>query len=175
MDLMNWYALQVVGGREKSVLRRVNEALERSPVSSAVSQVLVPTETVVEMKSGQRSERQQLLLPGYIIVEADWPTAATELLGVKGIITVLGGVANPAPMPSAQVETLLGLKSKQGPASRAPVAVGDTVRISAGPLSDFEGLVSEVDDRTQQATVQVEIFGRSTPAQISWRDLSLPK
>ena len=58
MALMNWYALQVVGGREKSVLRRVNEALERSSVSSAVSQVLVPTETVVEMKSGQRSERQ---------------------------------------------------------------------------------------------------------------------
>ena len=168
---MEWYALQVTTGRENSVQARVLEQLERKGASKYVSEVAVPSMVVIEIKDNQRVERQQRLMPGYILVHADWIKAGVALLAVNGVRGFVGQGEDPAPMDAKEVSKLLGRQSKTVDPETAPVKIGQQVRITSGPLCDFEGEVTQIDLRAQQATVTVQIFGRATPAQIQWRHL----
>lgn len=172
MSRMQWYALQVLSGQEQNVRSRVLHQLERHQAESAVREVLVPTTTVTEMRGDQRVQREQRLMPGYILVQANWDSAGSVLLGVRGIRGFIGQGNRPSPMTPEELEPLLGHSSRAVTLSRAPVEVGDEVRIVDGPLSDFTGKVVEVDASGQQATVEVQIFGRVTPTQVSWRHLA---
>lgn len=166
-----WYALQVMAGRENSVRARVLDQLQRSDALRYVDEVAVPATTIVEMKGTERVEREQRLMPGYILVHADWFSAGGILLSVQGVRGFVGQGDEPVPMQISEVQRLLGRRAQSRDSRTAPVKVGDEVRITDGPLTDFSGEVTDVDIRGQQATVQVQIFGRATPTIISWRHL----
>lgn len=171
MSRMQWYALQVMAGRENSVRTRVLEQLERGGKSRYVSEVAVPATVVVETKDNKKVEREERLMPGYLLVHADWLSAGGALLAVSGVRGFVGEGDEPVPMPEDEVRRLLGRQSRSVDPDSSPVKIGDHVRITDGPLSDFEGEVTEVDLKGQQATVLVQIFGRSTPTQVKWRHL----
>lgn len=167
-----WYALQVMAGRENSVRARVLDQLQRSNALTYVDEVAVPANTIVEMKGTERVEREERLMPGYILVHADWFAAGTLLLGVQGVRGFVGQGDEPVAMDQSEVQRLLGRREKARQSGQAPVKVGDEVRITDGPMSDFTGEVLDVDPRAQQATVRVQIFGRPTPTTVAWRHLA---
>lgn len=170
---MQWYALQVMAGRENSIRTRILDQLQRNGVSQYVAEIAVPSTVVVENKGNKRVEKEERLMPGYVMVCADWPMAGGALLAISGVRGFVGEGDNPVPMPEEEVSRLLGRQAKVVDPARAPVKMGDQVRIIGGPLSDFEGEVIDVDLRTQQATVMVQIFGRATPTQVAWGHLRL--
>jgi transcriptional antiterminator NusG len=173
MSLKKWYALQVMSGRENSVKGRILEQLERSDASVFVDELSIPSTTTVETKGSKRVERVERLMPGYILVHADWESCGQLLLSVSGVIGFSGQADNPTPLPLDQVQRLLGRKQESMLAYSTPFKVGDTVRITSGPLSDFTGEVLQVHEKILQATVEVQIFGRATPTQLAWLHLQL--
>lgn len=163
---MDWYALQTMVSHEDKVKRTL---LDIARENRDLDRVEVPVEEIAELKDGKRVVRTRRLMPGYVIVRArltpDLRTRLTNTPSVYGFVGDPGPERTPAPLGRAEVDRLLGERPKRSE-RRVNVNVGDLVRITSGPLAEFQGEVAEVDPDSGKLRVMVSIFGRETPAEL---------
>lgn len=169
---MRWYVVHVYSGMEKSVRRSLMERIERMGMSDKFGQILVPTEEVVEVKSGQRSVTERRFFPGYVLIEMEMTDDTWHLVRDTGKVTgFVGGKPNkPTPVPAREMEKLLQ-QMQDGidkPRPKVSYEVGELVRIKEGPFADFNGNVEEVNYEKSRLRVSVTIFGRSTPVELEF-------
>ncbi len=167
-----WYVVHAYSGMEKSVAKALQERVQREGLQSQFGRILVPTEEVVEVKSGKKAITERRLYSGYVLVEMEMTDEAWHLVKSTPKVTgFLGGSANrPSPLPQKEVDEIL-LRMQEGyekPKPKVLFEVGEMVRVKDGPFTDFNGNVEEVNYDKSRVRVSVTIFGRSTPVDLEF-------
>ena len=166
-----WYIVHAYSNCENKVAEAIREAAEKIGLQDRITDVLVPTEQVVELRRGQRVQAERRYMPGYVLVNMDLNDEAYHL--IKDIPKVTGflGTAN-KPMPITEKEVQRILKQVEEGVERPKPAItfdiGEQVRVVDGPFQSFSGLVEGVDEENSRLKVAVSIFGRATPVELEY-------
>ena len=175
----SWYMLQVFVGHEAKIERNVRTLLERKELDSAVvTDVKVPVEEIIEIKDGKKKTKHENFMPGYLMVELDlpeigWKDTCTALRRIQGVTGFVGTDPNvrPRAISAAEAKNLLQkigvLKSEKTVKIKQSYSIGDIVKITDGPFASFSGNIEEVNDEKDKLRVNVQIFGRATPVEVS--------
>ena len=169
---LRWYIVHAYSGMEKAVERNITERITRAGMQSKFGRILVPTEEVVEMKSGQRKTTERRLFPGYVFVEMVMDDDTWHLVKHTSKVTgFVGGAKNrPAPISEEEVQKIVS-QMQEGtdkPRHKIEFMVGEMVRVKEGPFTDFNGTVEEVNYEKNKVRVSVTIFGRATPVELEF-------
>lgn len=167
--LEKWYALSVIAGSEEKTKRKILERLKKADQKVPGLELICPDEEVmVKTRGGEEKKKRKMTLPGYMLVRCrSLDETSINLIGqVKGVIEFMGGNQNPTELPEEEVKRILHEKTSAAvEKGRELFSEGDEVTITAGPLQGFVAVVEEIQDGGKMA-VQVEIFGRTTKAQL---------
>ena len=171
-----WYVLRAVSGKESKVKEYLDADIKNSDLSEYVSQVLIPTEKVYQVRNnGKKIVKERSYLPGYVLVEAALVgEVAHHLRNTPNVIGFLGGSENPVPLRQSEVNRILGTVDElqeSGEELNVPYTVGETVKVTVGPFSGFSGLIEEVNTEKRKLKVMVKIFGRKTPLELGFMDV----
>ena len=167
---MEWYIIKVQSNRESSVADALRRKVKIAGLDSYFEQILVPTEDVMEYRNGKRRVSKRKLYPGYIVVRMAITDDTWFLVReTSGIGDFTGSAGKPTPMLAKEVERILPKPADRGAElvkTAIPFKVGDRVRIKEGTFENFEGDVHAIDEANGRVTVMINIFGRSTPAEL---------
>jgi len=167
-----WYVVHAYSGMEKSVMRALQERIDRAGMQDKFGRILVPTEEVVEVKNGQKSITERRFFPGYVLVEMEMTDESWHLVKNTNKVTgFVGGKANkPTPISQKEVEKILTQiqEGVERPRPKTLFEVGEMVRVKEGPFTDFNGNVEEVNYEKSRLRVSVTIFGRATPVELEF-------
>lgn len=168
----NWYMLHTYSGFEMRVEKQINELKRTAQDEGLIHQVLLPTEKVVEIgKDGQRRTVTRKLFPGYIMVQMTMTDFSWHLVqSIPKVTGFVGGKNRPAPMASDDVRRILSLvkEGQDNPGPKVKFEVGDDVRVLDGPFGGFNGTVEDVNHDKGKLRVSVSIFGRQTPVELDF-------
>jgi transcriptional antiterminator NusG len=167
-----WYVVHTYSQFEKSVQRALQERIAREGMEDLFSQILVPVEEVVELKSGQKSISERKFFPGYVLVEMEMTDESWHLVKNTPKVTgFLGGSAmKPTPISQKEVDNIMQQMQAgvEKPRPKVLFEVGEAVRVKEGPFTDFHGMVEDVNYDKSKLRVAVTIFGRSTPVELNF-------
>jgi len=168
-----WYVLRAIGGKEKKVKEYVESEIAGLKLTDYVSQVLIPTEKVYQIRNGKKVSKERPYLPGYVLVEAAMVGEIPHILrNIPNVIGFLGdNNSNPIPLRQSEVNRILGKVDELNETDEeinVPYFVGETVKVIDGPFSGFNGLIEEVNEEKKKLKVMVKIFGRKTPLELSF-------
>ncbi len=169
---MRWYVVHAFSGFEKQVQRSLLEHIKRAGMEDQFGEILVPTEEVVEMKSGEKRTSERKFFPGYVLVKMEMSDETWHL--VKGVPKVSGfiGGSGTKPTPITDKEAAVILQQVQEgvekPRPKFSFVAGELVRIVDGPFMDFNGTVEDVNYEKSKLRVSVSIFGRLTPVELEF-------
>ncbi|WP_418831540.1 transcription termination/antitermination protein NusG [Phocaeicola sp.] len=169
-----WYLLRAVSGKESIVKEYLDADIKHSELGEYVSQVLIPTEKVYQVRNGKKIVKERSYLPGYVLVEAALVgEVAHHLRNTPNVIGFLGGQDHPVPLRQSEVNRILGTVDELQEVSEEsiPYTVGETVKVSVGPFSGFSGIIEEVNGEKRKLKVMVKIFGRKTPLELGFTDV----
>lgn len=167
----NWYVLRVQSGREDRVCDNLRKRVSAAKLDEKVQRILVPTETVSEIKNGKKRNYRRKIFPGYILVQMDITDDVWFLIReTPGIGDFVGAHGRPAPMEPHEVDRLLGdmERTSEKPKVKIQFQKGESVKIKEGPFESFDGIVDEVFPDKGIVKVIVTIFGRPTPVELEY-------
>jgi len=167
-----WYVVKTLSGKEKKVKEYIENEVKRLKAENMVSQVLIPTEKVYQIRKGKKVSSERNYFPSYILLEANYdPELFFIIKNIPGVMTFLGSKTEPIPIRQSEVNRILGkideLTEKDEELSE-PFIVGETVTVIDGPFNSFTGIIEEVNDEKKKLKVMVKIFGRKTPLELSF-------
>ncbi len=162
-----WYVLRAISGKELKVKEYLEADARNNKLEDFISQVLIPTEKVVKIQNGKRVVKERSYLPGYVLVEAALVGEIKQRLrNCPNVTGFLGGMDNPTPLRPAEISRILGSTTELEETQEevlVPFTVGETVKVTFGQFSGFNGVIEEVDNAKKKLKVMVKIFGRKTP------------
>jgi transcriptional antiterminator NusG len=174
----HWYAIQTTAGHENKVRNLIAQRIGDDPRPEGeqlISQALVPTQEVVEIKNGKKVTVERKLYPGYVLVEMGMGQEALHVINsIQGVIKFVGTGRYPQPLRQDEVNRLLGVAeevTESEPKEEIPFLVGQVVEITEGPFSDFSGTVEEVLADKGKVRVSVSLFGRPTTVELDYLQL----
>ncbi len=166
-----WYVIHTYSGFENKVKQSIEQRVAALGMGNAVSQVMIPTETIVELKKGKRREASQKFFPGYVLIRMDMSDDLWYLIKNTPKVTgFVGPGVRPTPIPDEQVRAILKQveTGAERPKHRILFSRGESVRVIDGPFSNFTGVVDEVKPDKGRLKVMVSIFGRPTPVDLEF-------
>ena len=175
-----WYVLRVVSGKERKIKEYLDKDIIRNGWDKIISQIFLPVEKVYKVANGKKVMRERNFYPGYIMMEvADGKLTDDIIQHVSGISNVMhfltdgkGSKGNIISLRKAEVNKMLGRVDEMtdlgGVTMSEPFIIGETIKIIDGPFNDFNGVIEEVNDEKKKLKVQVKIFGRATPVELSY-------
>lgn len=173
-SVKKWYVVRAVSGQENKVKNYIETEINRLGMSDYVSQVLVPTEKVVQVRDGKKISKDRVYFPGYVMVEANLTGEIPHIIkSISGVIGFLGETkgGDAVPLRMSEVNRMLGkvdeLSIKTDNIS-IPFTLGETVKVIDGPFNGFNGTVEKVNEEKRKLEVMVKIFGRKTPLELSF-------
>ena len=169
---MRWYVVHAYSGFEKSVQKALKERIDRSDVQHFFGQILVPVEEVVEVKAGRKSVSERKFFPGYVLVEMEMTDDTWHLVKSTPKVTgFVGGSGNrPAPITEREVQSIMRQMQEgvEKPRPKVQFEVGEQLRVTEGPFTDFSATVEDVDYDKSRLKISVLIFGRATPVEVDF-------
>ena len=172
---LHWYVIHVFTGQEEKIKNFLEEEIKRLRLEEQVTQVLIPKEEVIEMRDGKKKSKTRVFFPGYMLVEM-LLNKNTEhlLLNTPQVINFVGPRNKPQPLRKHEVDRILGHvdRSAQAQVVEVPFEVGDTIKVIDGPFKDFTGVVRDLNLEKRKVKVMVSIFGRSTPIELDFLQVS---
>ena len=171
-EALRWYVVHAYSGFEAYVKKVLESRVLASEFKDCFGKILIPTEEVVEMKDGVRRKSERKFFPGYVLVQMKMNNDTWHL--VKQVPKVLGFIGGTSSSPAAitEAEALSILNRVESgvdkPKPKILFEVGEVVRVNDGPFNDFNGVVEEVNYEKSKMLVSVQIFGRSTPVELSF-------
>lgn len=171
----DWYVLKVQTNRESTIRKSLEKKIQRDGLEEYFGRILIPTEKVTETKDGKKTTREHKLYPGYVFVEMTLNDDSWYLVrDISGVGDFTGSMGKPAPMSLLDVEKMLGAQVKgavEAPRVRITNTIGERVKIITGPFEGFEGSVDKIDEASGVMVVAIEIFGRTTPVEVSHKEI----
>jgi transcription termination/antitermination protein NusG len=169
--MFQWYVINTYSGHENKVKQNLEHRIQSMNQIPRFRRVVVPTEQVIETKDGQKVQTEKRVLPGYVLVNMDMTDEAwTVVKNTPGVTGFVGAGNKPLPLSKPEVDRILHTGTGVGAVPRAQVqfSLGESVKITSGPLSDFDGEITEVNADQQKLMVQVNIFERQVPVEVSF-------
>jgi transcription termination/antitermination protein NusG len=168
--MFRWYVVNTYSGHENKVKHNLEHRVVSLGQQRSVRQIVVPTESVSEMKDNQKITVERRTMPGYVLVNMDLNEDSWQLVkGTPGVTGFVGASKDePVPLTQGEVDRLLHQETAERPRSRAQFSIGESIKVVSGPLSDFSGEISEVNEDGQKLKVLVSIFGRETPVEVGF-------
>ncbi len=166
-----WYIVHTYSGFEKKVKESLEQRFQAYGLEDHFGEVLVPQETVMEMRGGRKYEAQKRIFPGYLFVEMAMTDDAWHVVKNTPKVTgFVGAGTRPTPLTREEVDNILNQvrESAEKPKPKYSFEKGDLVRINEGPFTSFNGTVDEVNLERNTLKVMVTIFGRATPVELDF-------
>jgi len=164
-----WYVVHTASGHEARVSETLRQRVESMSLTDKIFELLVPTQDRVVIRSGRKATIKEKIFPGYLLVKMilddnSWLAVRTTP-GITGFV----GIGNqPTPLSNSEVSNIQKFVSSPAPRFKTKLSVGEAVKITDGPFSDFLGTVNEVDEAKGRVKVLVSIFGRETPVDLDF-------
>ncbi|OYT14254.1 MAG: transcription termination/antitermination factor NusG [Bacteroidetes bacterium 4572_114] len=167
-----WYVVRAISGKEKRVKEYIQSEIERLSLQDYISQVLIPTEKVYQVRKGKKISKERNFFPGYILIEAALVGEINHIVkSVPNVLGFLGTKGEPDPLRPSEVKRILGKVdelAEQGEEVNVPFIVGETVTVIDGPFNSFSGIIEEINEEKKKLKVMVKIFGRKTPLELGF-------
>ena len=173
-----WFIVHTYSGFEKKVMDSLRQRAEVEGIDSKVGEILIPIESVVEMRGGKKVVTSKKSYPGYIFVELDWGTDVYYLVKQTPKVTGFVGISSnkkglpqkPPAVPADEVDRIRrqAEETQEEPKPKFTFEKGETVRITEGPFNSFQGKVEEINEDKNTLKVMVSIFGRNTPVELDF-------
>jgi len=170
-----WYSVSVLSNFEKKIAEQIRQQAEEQGLEDAIDEVLVPTEEVIEIRRGKKVTAERRFMPGYVLVHMEMSDRSYHLINsINRVTGFLGPQGRPMPMRDAEVNQILNRVQEGEDAPKLMISfdVGEKVKVNEGPFEDFDGMVEEVDDDNQRLKVTVSIFGRETPVELEFTQVT---
>jgi transcription termination/antitermination protein NusG len=167
--MFRWYVVNTYSGHENKVKHNLEHRVQSLNQKQSVRQIVVPTETVSEMKDNQKIQIEKRTMPGYVLVNMDLNEDSWSLVkNTPGVTGFVGASQEPVPLTQVEVDRLLHKEVATATRTRAQFSIGESVKVVSGPLSDFSGEISEINEDAAKLKVLVSIFGRETPVEVGF-------
>ncbi|MCZ6489750.1 MAG: transcription termination/antitermination protein NusG [Acidobacteria bacterium] len=166
-----WYIIHTYSGFERKVKESLESRVKAFGLEEKIGQILIPTETVVEMRGGKKVESSRLFYPGYVLVELEMDDNVWHLVKATPRVTgFVGSAQNPSPLSEEEVDQIINRVATAGekPTPKMVFERNETVKIVDGPFNNFTGVVDEINMDRNTLKVMVTIFGRSTPVELEF-------
>ncbi|MQY44101.1 transcription termination/antitermination protein NusG [Epibacterium sp. SM1969] len=170
-----WYSVSVLSNFEKKIAEQIRAEVIEKGLEDDIDEVLVPTEEVIEVRRGKKVTTERRFMPGYVLVHMEMSDQGYHLISsINRVTGFLGPQGRPMPMRDSEVNGILNRVSENEEAPRTLITfeVGEKVKVNDGPFEDFDGMVEEVDDDNQKLKVTVSIFGRETPVELDFTQVT---
>lgn len=168
---ISWYVLHVYSGFEKKVKQSIEEQAKQAGMDDKIVQVLVPSEEVIEVRRGAKVTSDRKFFPGYILLQMEMTDHAWHLVqNTPKVSGFLGTKERPTPISEVEAQRILNQVQEgvERPKPSVIFEIGDSVRVTDGPFTSFNGQVEDVDEERSRIKVAVSIFGRSTPVELEY-------
>ncbi|HEV8592258.1 MAG TPA: transcription termination/antitermination protein NusG [Pyrinomonadaceae bacterium] len=177
--MKQWYFIHTYSGHENKVVESLQARIRDMELGELITAVLLPKETVVEMRGNKRIESSRMFYPGYVLVEIECdekgkiPDNVFHVIKSTPKVTGFLGGKQPTPLTQAEVDQIVHNieVATEKPKPKFTYEVGEVVRIKSGPFASFTGKVEEVNEEKTTLKVTVTIFGRSTPVELNFLDV----
>jgi transcriptional antiterminator NusG len=167
--MFRWYAVNTYSGHENKVKQNLEHRRVSLGQQTSVRQIVIPTEQIQELKDGQKIQKEQRTMPGYLLVNMNLTDDSWSLVkNTPGVTGFVGASNQPVPLSQQEVDRLLKREAAERPRTRAQFTIGESVKVVSGPLSDFSGEISEINEDAAKLKVLVSIFGRETPVEVGF-------
>jgi transcriptional antiterminator NusG len=177
--MRQWYFIHTYSGHENKVLESLNARIRDMQLGDQITEVLLPKETVVEMRGNKRIESSRMFYPGYVLVEVECneqgriPDNVFHAIKSTPKVTGFLGGKQPTPLTQSEVDQIVHNVeiAAEKPKPKFSYEIGEVVRIKSGPFASFTGKVEEINEEKTTLKVTVTIFGRSTPVELNFLDV----
>ena len=173
-----WYAIHVLSSHENKVKAYLENEIEHSGFGERITQILIPSEEVTEMREGKRRVKNKVFFPGYMLVEMALDKETQYLvLNTPGVTNFVGPRNQPQALRKEEVDRIFGRveESIGKEVVEVPFRLGDPIKVTDGPFTDFTGFVEDINKEKKKVKVMVSIFGRSTPVELDFLQVELEK
>ena len=170
-----WYSVSVLSNFEKKVAEQIRTSVEESGLQNEIEEILVPTEDVIEVRRGKKVTSERRFMPGYVLVRMEMSDRGYHMINsINRVTGFLGPQGRPMPMRDNEVNAILNRvqEGEESPRTLLTYEVGEKVKVNDGPFEDFDGMVEAVDNDNQRLKVTVSIFGRETPVELEFTQVS---
>jgi len=170
-----WYSVSVLSNFEKKVADQIRTAVADANLGDEIDEVLVPTEEVIEVRRGKKVTSERRFMPGYVLVRMEMTSRGYHLISsINRVTGFLGPQGKPMPMRDAEVNQILNRveEGEAQPRNLIRFDVGEKVKVTDGPFEGFDGMVEDVDEAHSRLKVSVSIFGRATPVELEFTQVS---
>lgn len=170
-----WYAVHVFSNFEKRVAETLRESVPQNGLEEEIEEIFVPVEEVMEIRRGKKVKTERRLMPGYVLVKMEMTDRAyLHIIDTNRVTGFLGPQGKPSPMRDSEVNALLNIVEEgvERPRPKISFEVGETVRVTDGPFESFTGSVEQVDEISARLKVMVSIFGRPTPVELEYAQVT---
>lgn len=169
-----WYVVRAISGKENKIKKYIEDEIVRNKLTDYVSQILIPTEKVYQIRNGKKINKERSFFPGYILIEADLIGEVPHVIrNVNGVIGFLGAEkrGDPLPLRLSEVNRILGKVDELAETTEEmtiPFVIGENVKVVDGPFNGFSGTVEKLNEEKRKLEVMVKIFGRKQPLELSF-------
>jgi transcriptional antiterminator NusG len=173
-NVKKWYVVRAVSGQENKVKAYIETEINRLGMSDYVSQVLVPTEKVVQVREGKKVIKDKVYFPGYVMIEANLVGEIPHVIkSITSVIGFLGEVkgGEPVPLRMSEVNRMLGKVDELAintDVQTIPFKIDEMIKVIDGPFNGFNGTIEKINEEKRKLEVMVKIFGRKTPLELSF-------
>ena len=169
--MFRWYVVNTYSSHENKVKQNIEHRVTSLGQKRHLRQIVVPTDTVTEVKDGEKKDKEKTRMPGYVLVNMELNEESWSLVkNTPGVTGFVGSSNEPVPLTQAEVDRILhrgGATPAKAP-TKAQFTIGESVKVVSGPLSDFSGEISEINQDAAKLKVLVSIFGRETPVEVGF-------
>lgn len=173
-----WYVVRTYSGHEAKVKAYLESEIARLNLGDKITNVMIPSEKVVEVKDGKKKAKVKNFLPGYVVVEMVLDKETTHvILEAPSVLGFVPDKNNPSPLQPEEVRRLVGKieEKEEVELLEVPFRVGDPVKVTEGPFNNFSGFVQEISPEKLKVKVMVSIFGRKTPVELDFSQVEVEK
>jgi transcription termination/antitermination protein NusG len=175
-SIYKWYCLRTYTGHEQKVKITIEAELKRLGLSDKVPEIIIPQETVFEVRGGKRKTKIKNFLPGYIVLKIDLDKKVKDVIqNLPSVVSFVGTKSEPAQLRQNEIDRIIGRVEERKSIATIETSfeIGDPVKVIDGPFSTFSGTVKEVNFEKQKLKVEVGILGRKTPVELDFSQVEV--
>lgn len=178
LNELKWYVLKAISGQENKVKTYIENEIKRLDMQHLVTQVVIPTEKVVQVRNGKKILKERPYYPGYLMVEANLigevPHTIKNIPGVISFLSLTKG-GDPVPMRKSEVNKMLGtideLADNISMDNSISFTEGESIKVISGPFNGFDGIIEKVFEDKKKLRISTLIFGRKTPVELNYSEV----